>query len=57
MNLLDRPKIITIKKNTEIKKILSTGKKIYTQYGIFFLGQKKTDEQLNFAVLIKKKCG
>ena len=57
MNSRDQHKIVTIKKNTEITSILSTGKKIYTQYGIFFLGQNKTDNRINFAVLIKKSVG
>ena len=57
MNLRDQHSIVTIKKNTEIKEILSTGKKIYTKYGIFFIGHKKTDSRLNFAVLIKKSVG
>jgi ribonuclease P protein component len=57
MNLRDHHKIVTIKKNTEIKEILSSGKKIQTKYGIFFLGHKKTDNQINFAVLIKKSVG
>ena len=57
MNLHDHPKIVTIKKNTEIKEILSSGKRIHTQYGIFFLGKKSTDKRINFAVLIKKSVG
>jgi ribonuclease P protein component len=46
-----------IKNNTEIKGILSTGKKIYTKYGIFFLGKNRIDDRINFAVLIKKSVG
>ena len=57
MNLRVQHKIVTIKKNTEIKEILSTGEKIYTRYGIFFLGKNKTDIRINFAVLIKKSVG
>jgi len=57
MNLQDQHNFVTIKKNTEIKTILSTGKKIYTQFGIFFLGKKKTDKRIYFAVLIKKSVG
>jgi ribonuclease P protein component len=57
MNLRDHHKIVIIKKNTEIKEILSTAKRIHTQYGIFFIGKKKTDKQINFAVLIKKNVG
>ena len=57
MNLRDHHKIVTIKKNTEIKEILSTGKRIHTQYGIFFIGQKRTNNRINFAVLIKKSVG
>jgi ribonuclease P protein component len=57
MNLSDQHKVFTIKKNIEIKAILSTGKKIRTKYGIFFLGQKKTDNRVDFAVLIKKSTG
>jgi len=57
MNSHDQHKIVTIKKNTEIRAILSTGKKIYTQYGTFFLGYEKTDNRIKFAVLIKKSVG
>jgi len=57
MNLFAQHKIITIKKNSEIKELLSTGKKIYTKYGTFFLGNKRKDDQINFAVLIKKSVG
>jgi len=57
MNLRDQHKVITIKKNSEIKEILSNGTKIYTKYGIFFIGHKKTDNLINFAVLIKKSVG
>jgi ribonuclease P protein component len=57
MNIHDQHKIISIKKNTEIKKILATGKRIQTKYGIFFIKQNKTDNKMNFAVLIKKSVG
>jgi len=57
MNLSDQHKIFVIKKNTEIKEILSKGKKIRTKYGIFFIGLKKTNNWIEFAVLIKKSTG
>ena len=57
MNLFAQHKIVTIKKNTEIKELLSTGKKINTKYGVFFLGNKRKDERIKFAVLIKKSVG
>ena len=57
MNLFAQHKIETIKKNTEIKELLSTGKKINTKYGIFFLGNKRKDDRIKFAVLIKKSVG
>ena len=46
-----------IKKNIEIKKILLTGRKIHTKYGIFFIDHTNTDNRVNFAVLIKKNVG
>lgn len=57
MNLFAQHKIVTIKKETEIKELLSNGKKINTKYGIFFLGNKRKDDRINFAVLIKKSVG
>ena len=57
MSLLAQPKIIVIKRNIEIKKILSSGKKIRTKYGVFFIGNKTNVEHLHFAVLIKKSVG
>ncbi len=57
MNLFAQHKIVTIKKNTEIKELLSTGKKINTKYGVFYLGNKIKDDRINFAILIKKSVG
>jgi len=57
MNSFAQPKIVTIKKNTEIKDLLSTGKKINTKYGLFFIGSKGKNNQIHFAVLIKKSVG
>jgi len=57
MNLSAQHKIFTIKKSTEIKEILSTGKKIRTKYGVFFLGKNATNNRMDFAVLIKKSTG
>lgn len=57
MNLSDPHKIVIIKKNTEIKKILATGKRIQTKYGIFFIQLNNTEDRMNFAVLIKKSVG
>jgi len=57
MNLRVHPKIHIIKKNSEIKEVLSQGKKVHTKYGIFFLYDKTHDETFRFAVLIKKQVG
>jgi ribonuclease P protein component len=57
MNLRAHPKITTIKKNSEIKELLSSGKKVHTKYGVFFLKCKSNDNQFRFAVLIKKSVG
>jgi ribonuclease P protein component len=57
MNLHAHPKIVIIKKNSEIRDIFLKGKKIHTKYGVFFLHEKSYKEQLRFAVLIKKKVG
>ena len=57
MNLKDRHKIVALKKNTDIRKVLSSGEKVYTKFGIFFLSHKTTNNQMNFAVLIKKSVG
>jgi ribonuclease P protein component len=57
MSIHVRPKVVTLKKNTEIKDLLDNGKKIYTKYGIFFLSQEKSLSVFSFAVLIKKSVG
>ena len=57
MNLRDQSKIFIIKKNSEIKKILSSGRKIHTTYGVFFIDHKKAEKRINFAVLVKKSVG
>jgi len=57
MNLRDPHKIVIIKKNNDIKKILATGKRLQTKYGIFFIQKNESDNRINFAVLIKKSVG
>jgi ribonuclease P protein component len=57
MNLSAHPKIDVIKKNSEIKEVLSQGKKVRTKYGIFFFCDKAQGETFRFAVLIKKQVG
>jgi ribonuclease P protein component len=57
MNLRAHHKIHVIKKNSEIKQVLSQGKKIHTKYGIFFLYDRGHGETFRFAVLIKRKVG
>jgi ribonuclease P protein component len=57
MNISVRPKIISIKKNSEIRSLLEKGKKIYTKYGIFFLSREESASVIAFAVLIKKSVG
>jgi ribonuclease P protein component len=57
MNLSAHPKIHVIKKNSEIKQVLSQGKKIHTKYGILFLYDKTQGETFRFAVLIKRQVG
>lgn len=57
MNSHAHPKIEVIKKNSEIKELLSQGKKVHTKYGIFFLGNNKNADHIRFAVLIKKSVG
>ena len=57
MNSHAHPKFDVIKKNSEIKELLSQGKKIHTKYGVFFLNDKSNESRLRFAVLIKKSVG
>ena len=56
MNLSDRHKIKSIKKSYEIKELLSSGQKVYTNNGIFFLAKSK-EKNLSIGVLIKKSVG
>jgi len=57
MNLSAPFKINKIKKQSEIKKILSEGRKVYTKYGIFFLLQEIELSETFYAVLLKKNIG
>jgi ribonuclease P protein component len=56
MNSSARHKIKSIKSQNEIKQLLSSGKKIYTKFGIFFLGKNENPEK-QVAVLVKKAVG
>ena len=53
MNLSVLHKIITIKKDTDIKELMSKGEKIYTKYGLFFLNNDVKIDQFGFAILIR----
>ena len=57
MSLKDQHKIVAIKKNIDIRAILSSGEKIYTKFGIFFLSHKLSINRMNFAVLVKNNVG
>ena len=57
MNTSALPKIVSLKKKTEINELLSKAKKIHTRYGLFFLSKDSNSDQIGFAVLIKKSVG
>jgi ribonuclease P protein component len=57
MNSHAHPNIQIIKKNSEIKDLLSQGKKIYTKFGFFFIGNNTDQKNFRFAILIKKSVG
>lgn len=57
MNLSALLKILPIKKDTDIKELMSKSEKIYTKYGLFFLNRDVKIDQFGFAVLIKKRVG
>ena len=56
MSLSAQHKIKPIKSQNEIKQLLSSGKKIYTKFGIFFLGKNEKPEK-QVGVLVKKAVG
>ena len=56
MSLSAQHKIKSIKSQNEIKQLLSSGKKIYTKFGIFFLGKSENPEK-QVGVLVKKAVG
>lgn len=49
-------KIKPLKSQKEIKQLLSSGKKIYTKFGIFFLGKDENPEK-QVGILVKKAVG
>ena len=53
MNIINQPKINSIKKK-DISFLINNGKKVYTEYGNFYLVSTKDKCILDYAVLIKK---
>ena len=56
MSLYVPPKLVSIKSDREIRRLLESGQKIYTRFGIFFLAKNEKPEK-QFAVLVKKNVG
>jgi ribonuclease P protein component len=52
-----RHKPHTIKRDAEIKDILSGGKRISTRYGVFFYKTENQKTSFRYAVLVKKNVG
>ncbi|RQV96920.1 MAG: ribonuclease P protein component [Calditrichaeota bacterium] len=57
MNLSKKHNLKTINRKDEIKKILESGKRIYTKYGPIFLYSSNEDKIKKTAILIKKSIG